>query len=75
MNTVKGSMLEGFYPAGWDMAKIDACCSHKPEEEVCCSYTSASYISASSLYPKNFVPEIKKTCNASSDIWAAICPN
>jgi len=26
MSTVKGSMLEGFYPAGWDMAKIDACC-------------------------------------------------
>lgn len=25
-------MLEGFYPAGWDFAKIDACCSHKPEE-------------------------------------------
>ena len=31
MSTVKGSMLEGFYPAGWDMAKIDACCSHAPE--------------------------------------------
>ncbi|MEE1314373.1 MAG: hypothetical protein UHS49_01215 [Faecalimonas sp.] len=26
MDTVKGSMLEGFYPKGWDMAKIDACC-------------------------------------------------
>ncbi len=26
MTTVKGSLLEGFYPAGWDMAKIDACC-------------------------------------------------
>ena len=25
-STVKGSALEGFYPAGWDMAKIDACC-------------------------------------------------
>ena len=24
-STVKGSMLEGFYPAGWDFAKIDAC--------------------------------------------------
>ena len=31
-STVEGSMLEGFYPAGWDFAKIDACCSHKPEE-------------------------------------------
>lgn len=31
-STVKGSMLEGFFPAGWDMVKIDACCDHKPEE-------------------------------------------
>lgn len=31
-STVEGSMLEGFYPTGWDFAKIDACCSHKPEE-------------------------------------------
>ena len=26
MTTVKGSLLEGFYPVGWDMEKIDACC-------------------------------------------------
>lgn len=31
-STVKGSLLEGFYPAGWDFAKIDACCSHSPAE-------------------------------------------
>jgi len=31
-STVKGSLLEGFYPAGWDMAKIDACCEHAPQE-------------------------------------------
>jgi len=31
-STVKGSMLEGFYPEGWDMKKIDECCSHSPEE-------------------------------------------
>ena len=24
-DTVKGSALEGFYPAGWDFEKIDAC--------------------------------------------------
>ncbi len=30
-STVKGSLLEGFYPAGWDMEKIDACCSNAPE--------------------------------------------
>ena len=31
-STVQGSMLEGFYPKGWDMQKIDACCDHAPEE-------------------------------------------
>jgi glucosamine-6-phosphate deaminase len=31
MSTVKGSMLEGFYPKGWDMAKIDKCCDNPPE--------------------------------------------
>jgi len=32
MDTVKGSMLEGFYPEGWDMAKIDKCCQIAPED-------------------------------------------
>ena len=26
LSTVKGSLLEGFYPNGWDMKKIDECC-------------------------------------------------
>jgi glucosamine-6-phosphate deaminase len=30
--SLKGSLLEGFFPAGWDLAKIDACCSHGAEE-------------------------------------------
>lgn len=30
-STVKGSLLEGFYPEGWDFKKIDECCSNKPE--------------------------------------------
>ena len=25
MDTIKGSLLEGFYPEGWDLAKMDAC--------------------------------------------------
>jgi len=25
VDTIKGSMLEGFFPAGWDLARIDAC--------------------------------------------------
>lgn len=32
MSTVKGSLLEDFYPKEWDFDKIDACCSHKPED-------------------------------------------
>lgn len=30
-STVKGSLLEGFYPEGWDFEKIDACCANVPE--------------------------------------------
>ena len=26
LNTVKGSLLEGFYPRGWDLENIDRCC-------------------------------------------------
>lgn len=33
MSTVKGSLLEGFYPEGWDMAKIDACCEKGVKKE------------------------------------------
>ncbi|MFO0891066.1 MAG: glucosamine-6-phosphate isomerase [Isosphaeraceae bacterium] len=32
LTTFAGSMMEGFLPAGWDLARIDACCSHRPEE-------------------------------------------
>lgn len=33
MSTVKNSMLENFYPAGWDMAKMDACCEKGTQRE------------------------------------------
>ena len=33
MSTVQGSLLENFYPMGWDMAKIDACCEKGAEKE------------------------------------------
>jgi glucosamine-6-phosphate deaminase len=29
--TLQGSLLERFFPAGWDLTKIDACCSQPPE--------------------------------------------
>lgn len=31
-STVKGSLLEGFYPEGWDFEKIDGCCADGPEK-------------------------------------------
>jgi glucosamine-6-phosphate deaminase len=31
LSTLAGSMMEGFLPAGWDLAKIDACCAQPPE--------------------------------------------
>jgi glucosamine-6-phosphate deaminase len=30
MSTIKGSLLEGFFPKGWDLAKFDKICSQKP---------------------------------------------
>jgi len=27
LNTIRGSQLEGFYPKGWDLRRIDACCA------------------------------------------------
>lgn len=32
MSTMQGSMLEGFFPAGWDLAKIDALVSDNPAD-------------------------------------------
>ncbi len=34
VSTIKGSLLETFFPEGWDLAKIDECCS-QPPEDVC----------------------------------------
>src|SRR5690349_21198540 len=28
--TIKGSLMENFFPSGWDLEKIDRCCSHSP---------------------------------------------
>lgn len=30
IDTLKGSLLENFFPSGWDLAKIDRCCRNKP---------------------------------------------
>ena len=32
LTTFAGSMMEGFLPQGWDLARIDACCSIAPEQ-------------------------------------------
>ena len=31
LTTFAGSMMEGFLPAGWDLARIDACCASARE--------------------------------------------
>jgi glucosamine-6-phosphate deaminase len=31
LTTIAGSMMEGFLPRGWDLAKVDACCAGPPE--------------------------------------------
>lgn len=31
VSTLSGSLLESFYPKGWDLAKIDDCCNQPPE--------------------------------------------
>lgn len=31
LSTLSGSMLEGYFPKGWDLRKIDACCAHPAE--------------------------------------------
>lgn len=30
ISTLSGSLMEGFFPAGWDLARIDACVDHDP---------------------------------------------
>jgi glucosamine-6-phosphate deaminase len=32
LSTIKNSNMEHFYPKGWDLDRIDACCSHRPTE-------------------------------------------
>ena len=32
INTLKGSLLENFFPEGWDLAKFDKICSRSPDE-------------------------------------------
>ena len=33
LTTFAGSMMEGFLPRGWDLARIDGCCAHPPESD------------------------------------------
>jgi glucosamine-6-phosphate deaminase len=32
LSTLKGSLLEDFFPKGWDLAKIEKCCGRKPQD-------------------------------------------
>jgi glucosamine-6-phosphate deaminase len=31
IDTIKNSLMEGFFPKGWDLKKIDSCCANQPE--------------------------------------------
>jgi glucosamine-6-phosphate deaminase len=31
LSTLEGSLLEDFFPRGWDLDRLDACCTHRPE--------------------------------------------
>jgi len=31
IDTIKGSLLENFFPKGWDLRKLDECCNNPPE--------------------------------------------
>lgn len=54
LDTVNGSMLEGFYPRGWDMKKIDRCCSNP----------SGSVMERQSFWNERFMPV---SCDILSD--------
>ena len=32
LTTIKGSNMENYFPKGWDLQRIDDCCSHQPED-------------------------------------------
>ncbi|MEX2213800.1 MAG: hypothetical protein WD768_06720 [Phycisphaeraceae bacterium] len=50
MTTVAGSLLEGFYPRGWNFEKIDACCAMGP----------AKLLKRASHWHKDFTPTTVK---------------
>ena len=51
MSTISGSLLEGFFPAGWDLKKIDACVDDDP----------SSFIKPQKWWHKGFEPVPCKT--------------
>ena len=77
LTTIKGSMLEGFFPAGWDLEKIEECCSHKPDrifKRESWWHSDYSIVSCDSvedfgtLMGHEIAMEIKKTKDAGKDI-------
>ena len=54
MTTIKGSLLEGFFPKGWNLAKFDRICSQKPEK----------LVSRESWWSKDYAPV---PCNCIED--------
>jgi len=54
LTTIKGSNMENYIPKGWDLKRIDDCCSHQPEE----------VFERQSFWNKDFAPVI---CNDNFD--------
>lgn len=54
IDTIEGSMLEGYFPEGWDLKKIDRICSKKP----------AQLLNREKWWHKNFTP---LPCNSQED--------
>jgi len=54
LTTIKGSNMEHYFPKGWDLKRIDDCCSHQPEE----------VFERQSFWNKDFTPVI---CNDNFD--------
>src|SRR5438552_18523206 len=46
ISTLPGSLLESFFPAGWNLEKIEACCSNSPD----------SVLERQSWWHRDFVP-------------------
>jgi glucosamine-6-phosphate deaminase len=53
LNTIRGSLLDGFYPRGWDLRKIDRCCAMGPRK----------LLARSKWWHRDFAPVVVRDVN------------